>query len=107
MAKDRQKNLRPDQWRIEHSGVVLSKTHDKERCLAEGFPCCLHNMSNHHMRAWPQEWRQDRALMERICPEHGTGHPDPDHMSWYTRTYGEEKAYYEGLHGCCGCCHTG
>ena len=58
--------------------------------------CTLHNRSDHSMRSFPQHWRSDRAIMERIC-SHGVGHPDPD----------EKKltiSKYEGLHGCDGCC---
>lgn len=63
--------------------------HDPELC--EGEYCCIHNPSDHHMRDWPQNWRQDRRLMERICP-HGVGHPDPDEINPDT------------VHGCDGCC---
>lgn len=47
------------------------------------------------MNLWPQNWRSDRGIMERIC-EHGVGHPDPD----------DPKAgnKYEAVHGCDGCC---
>jgi hypothetical protein len=55
------------------------------------------------MRSFELNWRGDRKMFERICP-HGIGHPDPDHMAWYRRTYGTESAYYEGIHGCDGCC---
>ncbi len=44
------------------------------------------------MREWPQNYRSDLNMMERICP-HGVGHPDPDDI------YG----VYDG-HGCDGCC---
>jgi hypothetical protein len=43
------------------------------------------------MRRWPQNWRGDRYLIERICP-HGVGHPDPDDLNPDT------------VHGCDGCC---
>lgn len=43
------------------------------------------------MVLWPQHWRGDRHLMERICP-HGVGHPDPDDIN------------PDGVHGCDGCC---
>lgn len=69
--------------------------HDPTVCI--GQFCCLHNRSDHHMRAWPQHWRADRGLMERICP-HGCGHPDPD----------DPKAAdpVDAVHGCCGCCEV-
>ena len=79
--------------KLENSEVILSNVHDRSRCAGEN--CTIHNMSDHHMRSWPQHWRSDRGIMERICP-HGVGHPDPDspwpggHINW--------------IHGCDGCC---
>ena len=64
--------------------------HDIDVCDMS-IPCCIHNPSDHHMRTWPQHWRDDRGIMERIC-EHGCGHPDPDDKS------------LDRIHGCCGCC---
>lgn len=65
------------------------------------------------MREWPQLWRDDRLLMERICPC-GIGHPDPDHIAFIRRVAGVQRAGAEGVHGCCGHCepkenheHTG
>lgn len=60
--------------------------------------CTIHNRSDHCMRSFPQEWRTDRAIMERICP-HGVGHPDPDEYK-----IRGEKGKYELYHGCDGCC---
>lgn len=60
--------------------------------VCSGPPCPIHWPSQHHMRFWPQNWRNDRKIIERICPEHGVGHPDPD-----------DPARYRD-HGCCGCC---
>ena len=68
---------------------IIRNVHDPEKC--EGRWCCIHNPSPHHMHSWPQLWRDDRGIMERICP-HGVGHPDPD-----DRTTGR-------VHGCDGCC---
>ena len=42
-------------------------------------------------------------MMERICP-HGVGHPDPDHLSFLERLFGEETTRHESVHGCDGCC---
>jgi hypothetical protein len=50
-------------------GQIVS-VHDKEKC--EGEYCCIHNPSDHHMKDWPTNWRDDRFLMERIC-KHGVG----------------------------------
>lgn len=63
--------------------------HRKADC--NGDPCTIHNPSDHSMRSFPQHWRDDRGIMERICP-HGIGHPDPDDMTEDT------------VHGCDGCC---
>ena len=60
--------------------------------------CPLHNRSNHHMRGWPQHWRSDRGIIERVCP-HGIGHPDPD-------DYRFSNGFDTGSHGCDGCCHS-
>jgi hypothetical protein len=76
-----------------HNGTVL-EIHNPDRCA--GSPCCIHNPSSHHMRDWPLNWRNDRGIMERLCP-HGVGHPDPDDLR--VRTVSAE-----GVHGCDGCC---
>ena len=75
---------------LEHSDETLFWIHDEERC--KGQPCTVHNRTDHHMRGWPQHWRRDRRMMERICP-HGVGHPDPD-----------ELPEIDTVHGCDGCC---
>ena len=74
---------------LEHSKEVLVAVHSSDECAGEY--CTIHNMSNHAMRAFPQHWRSDRRIMERICP-HGIGHPDPDDPTADT------------VHGCDGCC---
>lgn len=79
--------------KLENSEEVLVNVHDPSRCAGEY--CTIHNMSDHHMRSWPQHWREDYGFMERICP-HGVGHPDPDNP-W-------PKGDMRWLHGCDGCC---
>jgi hypothetical protein len=79
--------------KLEHSETVITNVHSKNKCLAEF--CTIHNMSNHILRSFPQHWREDRSIMERIC-DHGVGHPDPDNP-WPTHDY-------RWIHGCCGCC---
>lgn len=78
---------------LENTDISLPKVHNENKCATEY--CTLHNRSDHHMRAFPQHWRDDQLFMERICP-HGIGHPDPDelklHRGWL------------GAHGCDGCC---
>jgi hypothetical protein len=84
--------LEGGQWLIGHAA---------RRC--EGDICCIHNRTDHHMREWPQNWRDDAGKMERICP-HGIGHPDPDDMTFQLGSdIGVEKKWI-GVHGCDGCC---
>ena len=89
----RPRRLRKARTWILVGGEVLSGVHLKSKCV--GRKCCIHNPSDHHMRTWRMHWRGDRQIMERICPEHGCGHPDPDDICEDT------------IHGCCGCCHAG
>lgn len=79
---------------------MLVNVHDREDCTGA---CPIHAPSDHHMRDWPLHWREDRGLMERICP-HGVGHPDPDHLTHTAEVRGEEAAWGESVHGCDGCC---
>jgi hypothetical protein len=89
----------PDSFLVMGNGAIL-RTHTPALCEADTFPCSVHRPSLHHMRLWPMHWRHDRGLLERICPEHGTGHPDPDDLAYHVRN-GRD---YQGVHGCCGCC---
>ena len=77
---------------LENSEEILL-VHPSSACA--GQYCTIHNRSNHSMRSFPQHWRTDRAIMERIC-SHGVGHPDPDDPKF--------KNEYEAVHGCDGCC---
>jgi hypothetical protein len=76
---------------------VLHGVHDEHLC--RGQHCTIHNPSHHPMRDFPTHWREDRYLMERICP-HGIGHPDPDHIN----NLPESRRAMEAAHGCDGCC---
>ena len=59
--------------KLENSEEVLTSTHPAKLC--EGQRCTIHNMSDHHMRSFPQHWRGDRGFIERICPhEIGRAH---------------------------------
>lgn len=60
-------------------------------------PCAVHWPTDHGMISWHQLYRNDRGIMERLCPDHGIGHPDPDDLALRT---GQDS----GVHGCCGCC---
>lgn len=78
-------------------GIENLITHDEEACA--GRNCSIHNPSDHHMKSWELNWREDRAIMERICP-HGIGHDDPDDLA-FRKSVGVEAS---GIHGCDGCC---
>lgn len=78
---------------LEHTTKFFSTMHSQGTCLGEH--CTIHNRSNHSMRIFPQHWRGDRMLMERICP-HGIGHPDPDEINL--------DKDGRSVHGCDGCC---
>ena len=82
-------------------GGVEILAHPPQDC--EGQACCVHNPSAHHMRGWIQEWRGDKARMDRTC-RHEIGHPDPDHIEYVYRTHGHVKASIQSVHGCDGCC---
>lgn len=75
--------------------------HNKAKC--HGQTCCIHDPSEHAMKDFPTHWRDDRKLMERICP-HGIGHPDPDQFEFLVKTLGIQSATVEFIHGCDGCC---
>jgi hypothetical protein len=79
--------------KLEHSDTVITNVHSKNKC--SGDFCTVHNMSDHVLRKFPQHWREDRSIMERIC-DHGVGHPDPDNP-WPVDDC-------RWIHGCCGCC---
>lgn len=81
-------------WIPYKSNQVVHNVHSKSKC--KGKHCPVHNPSDHHMRDWPQHFRSDRGITERICP-HGVGHPDPDDIN---------AKGSDSIHGCDGCCST-
>jgi len=88
---------------LKHEKTYLKKlltTHSLDKC--EGRHCCIHNPSKHHMRKWRMNYRPDKGVMERICPKHGVGHPDPDDANYWVSI---DQAYMT-IHGCCGCCEN-
>lgn len=89
--------------KLENSDEELIYVHSQLLC--DGRPCPLHNRTDHHMRKFPQHWRDERQFMERICT-HGIGHPDPDQWDFLVRQMGKKGAKAEFIHGCCheGCC---
>lgn len=79
------------------NGERLTGVHSPKACA--GRECVIHAPTDHHMRAWELNWRDDRGIFERICP-HGIGHPDPDQFAYW-----REKGWkHAGVHGCDGCC---
>jgi len=64
--------------------------HDKTSCK-DSERCTIHSEPKHHMKYYPQVFREDRGIVERIC-SHGIGHPDPYEIRG------------DGVHGCDGCC---
>lgn len=74
---------------LENSNVSLINTHSHKQCAGEY--CTIHNRSLHHMRGWPQHWRSDRGIMERVNP-FGGACPDPD-SPW-------PKGSSQWVHGC-------
>ena len=78
----------------------LVNVHDENEICQTA--CVIHNPTDHHMRHWPLHWRDDRGIFERLCPFHGTGHPDPDQFPYWKETNQE----WQSVHGCCGCCHV-
>jgi hypothetical protein len=85
----------PAQYQLQ-GGEVIVNVHPQDLCA--GGPCAVHNPSDHPMKEFRQHWRNDRAMMERICP-HGVGHPDID-------DYRIRNGLDSGIHGCCQehCC---
>lgn len=77
--------------RVRLQGGEIIMAHGVAECEK---PCPIHWPSQHHMRSWPQHWRGDRGIVERMCQhEDGwIGHPDPDDKS------------RDKVHGCDGCC---
>ncbi|MEY4331463.1 MAG: phage Phrappuccino [Bacteroidota bacterium] len=78
---------------LEHTMIQLTNSHEAGQCLGEF--CTIHKRSDHIMRKFPQSWRNDKGIMERICT-HGIGHPDPDEY--------RIKINGLGVHACDGCC---
>jgi hypothetical protein len=74
------------------------RVHSKEQC--DGKYCCFHKPSKHAMVTWDMYIRFDKFnLVERLCPKHRIGHPDPDSMA-YLKRMGISGL---DMHGCCGC----
>jgi len=70
----------------------MIRTHRSEHCLGEF--CAIHRQMPGPWAGWPRHWRDDRELLERICPC-GVGHPVAE-MYLIPQTPGRL------VHGCCG-----
>lgn len=81
------------------TGQFLQTHEEDPDCAALG--CAIHHPTD--TTGFPTHWRGDRGIMERICP-HGVGHPDRDGLAYIARTHGDERAAWESIHGCDGCC---
>ena len=78
-----------NRYTLEHTDVVLRVAHAYSVC--QGRPCTVHNLSDHPLRSWPQQWNSLIGYMERVCP-HGVAHIDPDEFKLFL------------AHACDGCC---
>lgn len=79
----------PEQSTLENTDRTIM-THPRSQC--KGEVCSIHNRTNHSMRSFPQHWRGDRGIMERVNP-FGGACPDPDEYRVLTGDDG-------GVHGC-------
>lgn len=82
--------------KVGHS--TLRNVHTPQAC---GPVCWVHRPTDHPMRTWPANWRQNGKLLERVC-ECGNLHPDPDDLE-ARRLRGDR---HEFEHHCCGCCNA-
>lgn len=86
-----------------YNGSVLN-VHERGECLGEH--CCIHNPSQHPLRAAPYAW-WDLGLLVRVC-SHGQQHPDPDSIQ-FALLKGAfmmiEAVSSVHLDHCDGCCH--
>lgn len=78
------------------SGQVLN-THAVDECA--GTWCAIHKPQPGPWQEWPRMWREDRGIMERVCP-HGVGHPIAEMYDWAI----ENNRGFDLIHGCCAEC---
>ena len=85
---------------VSPEGDYILRTHAASNACWENG-CVIHNPSKNAMSDFPLNWREDRGIMERICP-HGVGHPDFDSAAYFDRN----GMSHMNVHGCCsyGCC---
>jgi hypothetical protein len=75
----------------------LIQVHEQDLC--HGDWCVIHKPKPGRMAEMPTHWREDRAIMERICT-HGVGHPAIEQMEHWRAT----DQWWQSVHGCDGCC---
>lgn len=75
------------------TGQVI-QTHERGACI--GRWCCIHQQMPGPWATWPRNWRDDRGIMERICPC-GIGHPVAEMYEWAVAARRGEQL----VHGCC------
>ena len=80
------------------SKATLHNVHPPTVCA--GRTCIIHSPTQNFQSTWPQRWRSDRQIMERICPC-GIGHYDIDQAD-YHKSVGQA---WQNVHGCCGACY--
>ena len=90
-------------WIPRRIATAVENLHWRVERWAVDEGCVIHNRTAHHMQHWTLHWRGDRGIFERLCPDHGIGHPDPDQGPYWTAT-GQD---WQWVHGCCGCCKAG
>lgn len=96
----------PSRWHDSEpvAWLTFAKAHPRSEVCDQG--CVIHNRTPHHMQHWRLIWRDDRQIFERMCPDDGCCHPDPD-QGPYWRATGQD---WQWIHGCVihddgrGCC---
>lgn len=81
-----------EQHLLETGQVV--QTHVSTECF--GNWCCIHRPMPGPWTWWPRYWREDKRIMERICPC-GIGHPVAEMYDWAVGTGQAELL----VHTCC------
>lgn len=76
-------------------------THSPDAC--EGRLCDVHDRRGPDPWAsWPLNWREDRAIMEVICPC-GVGHPTIAQAQYWRTVFAAPWLFLAAVsHGCCG-----
>jgi Holliday junction resolvase RusA-like endonuclease len=80
------------------SGQTLV-THSLANCRRNPW-CVIHVPRPGPWESWPRLWRDDRMMIERVCP-HGVGHPAVEQIEWFQ----EHPERHSLDHGCdlCPC----